>query len=80
MRHYILGGLALNIKLEEFKKSIKNKKVAVLGIGVSNTPLISYLARLGVDVTAFDKSDKEKLQPVLDKLKDFNIKYSFLFF
>lgn len=66
----------MNIKLEEYKKKIKNKKVAVLGMGVSNTPLIKYLAGLNVDVTAFDKADAEKLQPVLEELKGLNVKYS----
>ncbi|MCX7843159.1 MAG: UDP-N-acetylmuramoyl-L-alanine--D-glutamate ligase [Clostridia bacterium] len=51
----------MNRKLEEFKKTIKTKKVAVLGIGVSNIPLINYLSDLGVDITAFDKSSKEIL-------------------
>jgi len=45
----------LNDKLDQFKKDIVNKRVAVLGIGISNTPLIKYLARLGVDITAFDR-------------------------
>lgn len=42
----------------EFKKNIKNKKVAVVGIGVSNIPLINFLTELGAIVTAFDKREK----------------------
>lgn len=48
----------MNEKLEQFKKDIVKKRVAVLGIGISNTPLIKYLGRLGVEVTAFDKAGK----------------------
>ncbi|MFZ5988913.1 MAG: UDP-N-acetylmuramoyl-L-alanine--D-glutamate ligase [Bacillota bacterium] len=66
----------MNAKLHEFKSKIKNKKVAVLGIGISHTPLIKYLYNLGVNITAFDKSDEEKLKPVLDEFKGMNIKYS----
>lgn len=43
-----------NIKLNEFKKEIKNKKVAVLGLGVSNIPAIKYLNKLGAYVYAHD--------------------------
>ncbi|MGI6777765.1 MAG: UDP-N-acetylmuramoyl-L-alanine--D-glutamate ligase [Acetivibrionales bacterium] len=66
----------MNKKLDTFKREIKNKKVAVLGIGVSNTPLIKYLARLNVDITAFDSSDEVKLQERLSDLKEYNVKYS----
>jgi len=66
----------LNSKLNDFKSKIKNKKVAVLGIGISHTPLISYLYNLGADITAFDKSDKTKLEPLLEQFKGMDIKYS----
>ena len=33
----------MNKKLEEFKNNIKNKKVAVIGMGVSNIPLVEYI-------------------------------------
>lgn len=66
----------MNSKAEQFKKYINNKKVAVLGIGVSNTPLIKYLSGMGADITAFDKSDKDKLEPIIRSFEGFNIKYS----
>ena len=66
----------MNNKLVDFKQSIKNKKVAVLGMGISNTPLIKYLAALGVSITAFDKSDEESLRPVLKELEGLDLKYS----
>lgn len=65
-----------NKKVERYKRYLKDKKVAVIGIGISNTPLIRYLADLGVNVTAFDRNEKKKLEPVLKKLKEFDIKYS----
>ena len=45
----------------EFKKFIFDKKVGVVGIGVSNIPLINFLLDLGAKVTAFDKKNKEEL-------------------
>lgn len=65
----------LNTKLNEFKEWIKTKKVAVLGIGISNTPLIKYLAKLGVDITAFDKAEKEQLKENLNTLSGLDVKY-----
>jgi len=66
----------LNAKLEQFKRDIASKKVAVLGIGVSNTPLIKYLAELGVDITAFDIADEESLADTIKTFEGYNIKYS----
>jgi len=66
----------LNKKLEDFKKNIAKKKVAVLVIGVSNTPLIKYLASLGVKVTAFDRSEPEKLERILKNFEGLDIEYS----
>ena len=66
----------MNSKLVSFKNEIMSKRVAVLGIGISNTPLIKYLAGLGTSITAFDKASKNKLEDRLSELKEFNIKYS----
>ncbi|WP_160693454.1 UDP-N-acetylmuramoyl-L-alanine--D-glutamate ligase [Clostridium sp. C2-6-12] len=49
---------------KEFKQFISNKKVAVVGIGVSNIPLINFLLDLGAVVTAFDQKTKEELGDV----------------
>ena len=54
---------------EDFKKFITGKKVGVVGIGVSNIPLINFLVDLGATVTAFDKKTKEELGEVAT---DFN--------
>lgn len=53
----------------EFKEFIKNKKVAVVGIGVSNIPLIDFLVKLGATVSAFDKKTEEKLGEIADRFK-----------
>lgn len=48
----------MNAKLKAFQEQMQQKKVAVLGLGISNRPLIRYLHRIGVtDITGFDKMD-----------------------
>ena len=45
----------------DFKTYIKGKKVGVVGIGVSNIPLIRFLVQLGAEVSAFDQRTIENL-------------------
>ena len=55
--------------LQEYVNSLKDKSVAVIGIGVSNTPLIRRLCSEGVDVTACDKRTAEELGDLAAELK-----------
>ncbi len=57
----------VNRKLEEFKIWIKNQRVAVLGVGISNRPLIFYIYNLGAQITAFDMLEAD--DPVLQKYR-----------
>lgn len=66
----------MNLKLENFKNGIKNKRVAVLGIGVSNTPLIKYLVNIGVYITAFDKCEREKFGQEILELEHMGVEFS----
>lgn len=59
----------MGLTIQEYLTSLKGKRVAVLGIGVSNTPLIKMLLRAGVKVTACDKSDRVRLGEVADELE-----------
>ena len=47
--------------IQEYLSSLRGKTAAVLGIGVSNTPLIELLRRNGVQVIACDKKSREDL-------------------
>lgn len=58
----------------KFREYIKGKKAAVLGIGVSNRPLIRYISRMGASVTACDKMTREKLGSVCDEMESMDIK------
>lgn len=66
----------VNTKLDQFKQYIREKKVAVIGIGVSNTPLIKYFADLGVNVTAFDRQTPEQLGDTYSQLKEIGVGFS----
>ena len=58
------------MKLAEYVHSIRNKKIAVIGIGVSNTPLIELLLDGGCDVTACDKSERARLGGLAARLEE----------
>ena len=60
--------------LKEYIESIKDKSVSVIGIGVSNTPLIRLLAENGVKVTAFDKKSREQLGALASDLENLGVK------
>ena len=47
-------------KIQDYLTGLKGKRAAVIGIGVSNTPLVNMLVRAGVDVTACDKRSREE--------------------
>ncbi len=54
--------------LSEYAESLKNRKIAVIGIGVSNLPLIELLLRHGCDVTACDMRTREQMGEEADRL------------
>lgn len=58
---------------KEFKEYIKGKKVAVVGIGVSNIPLIRFLVKLGAQVTAFDKKNREELGDIANEFDNLSV-------
>ena len=67
-----------NQKLEKFEEYIKNKKIAVIGVGVSNIPLIDYLFEKEAKVTIFDDREEEKIsKDILDKIKKYKFDYYF---
>ena len=68
----------INRKLEEFNNYIKGKKVAIIGLGVSNIPLIDELYKLGANITLFNNKDVENLdKTILDKIYEYKLKFFF---
>ena len=60
-------------QFNEFKDFIKGQKVAVVGIGVSNIPLIRFLVKLGAVVTAFDKKNREELGDIAKEFDELSV-------
>lgn len=61
-----------NIKLKAFENNIKGRKVAVVGLGVSNIPLIDYLHNLMAEVSVFDERDLNKLdENIVKKIHEY---------
>ncbi len=58
----------MNAKFESFLKSIKGKTVGVVGIGVSNTPVITMFAKAGAKVIAYDKNEQQNLGDIASEL------------
>ena len=57
------------MNLQDYLKTLKDKRIAVLGIGVSNTPLIRLLREHGVAVTACDKKERTALGKTAEELE-----------
>ena len=50
------------MKLRTYFERFRGKKILVLGLGVSNRPLVRLLLQFGLDVTACDRTPREKLE------------------
>ena len=55
---------------EAYFTSLRGKKVAVLGLGVSNRPLVRLLLEFGCTVTGCDRTDREKLDAEVLELEE----------
>lgn len=64
----------MKMTIQEYLDALKGKKAAVLGIGVSNTPLIHMLLRAGVKVTACDKRCREDFDGRIEELESLGAK------
>ena len=51
----------MQTRFEQYFASLKNKRIAVLGLGVSNRPLVRLLLEFGCHVTGCDRTPREKL-------------------
>ena len=68
----------INEKLNEFNEYIKFRKVAVIGLGVSNLPLLDYLHDKKANVTIFDDRTIDELpKETIDKITNYGFEFSF---
>lgn len=68
----------VNEKLNEFNEYIKFRKVAVIGLGVSNLPLLEYLHDKKSTVTIFDDRNIDELpKEIVEKITNYGFNFSF---
>ena len=61
---------------EAYFTSLKDQKIAVLGLGVSNRPLVRLLLEFGCQVTGCDRTPREKLDAEVLELEKLGAKLS----
>lgn len=67
-----------NEKLKEFNEYIRFRKVAVIGLGVSNQPLLDYLYEKKAQVTVFDDRTIDELsKEIVNKITLYGFEFSF---
>ena len=55
--------------VNEYFENLKGKRVAVIGLGISNRPLVRMLLERGISVLCCDKTPREKLLPEVLELE-----------
>ena len=64
----------MNMHYDEYFRSLRGKKILVMGLGVSNRPLVRMLLAYGCDVTGCDRTPREKFDDELRELEAFGCK------
>ena len=59
----------MDSRVENYLKSLKGKRIALLGIGRSNLPLVSLFSRYGAFITVCDKKEKSAFsKEIIDEI------------
>ena len=66
----------MQIRFEDYFNALRGKTIAVLGLGVSNRPLVRLLLEFGCDVTGCDRTPREKLDAEVLELEERGCKLS----
>ena len=67
----------INKELIELNNYLKNRKVAIIGLGVSNLPLLDYMHNVGAKVTVFDNRIIEDIpKDTMKKITDYAMEFS----
>ena len=64
------------LNLVDLKNEVSGKLVSVIGVGVSNIPLIKLLASMRAEIIAHDKRDKEQLGETYNELSSIGVKFA----
>lgn len=60
--------------IHEYLDTLQGKRIAVIGMGVSNTPLIRMLLRADLNVTVRDKAARERVEEIAEELESLGAK------
>lgn len=64
----------INEKLNKFNQEISGKNIAIIGIGVSNIPLLKYFSDLNVTISVFDNREEKDLdKETIEEMKKYNV-------
>ena len=63
-------------EFERYFEALRGRSIAVLGLGVSNRPLVRLLLEYGCQVTGCDKTPREKLDPEVLELEKIGCRLS----
>ena len=63
------GQISMESALKGYMDSLKGKRVAVIGLGVSNTPLVEKLLDAGVSVLVCDKRERDDFDGLIESLE-----------
>ncbi len=68
----------MNEKLEEFERYLQNRRVAIIGLGVSNMPLLKYMHDKGALVTVFDERIIDNIpKEIFEEVMKYDMRYVF---
>ena len=63
------------MNIDDFNYQLIGRKVAIIGLGVSNLPLLKYMNKKQAKVTVFDDREEEKIpKEALDEVRRFTRK------
>ena len=66
----------INKKLIELNEFLQKSKIAIIGLGVSNIPLLEYMYNLKANVTVFDDRQIEKIpKDILDTVTKYGFEF-----
>ena len=65
-------------RFDEYFTSLRGKRIAVLGLGVSNRPLVRLLLEFGCTVTGCDRTPREQLDAEVLELEQLGLKAGLL--
>lgn len=62
-------------QVEKLKKMLNNKTVSIVGIGVSNSPLVKMLAEMGIKIIARDRNPDHVLGDIYTDLEKYGVEF-----